>query len=172
MFSNSVYDHRVLETTQMSFNRWMEKETSMCWYSRTFLSNNKGTNCYPLQQLGWMSQALCWIKETCLRRFHAASFQIEDSLQKTNLSCRTPQWLPGFGGERAHREALESVMGWWSCSELCLWCWLHKSICVLKHMELSTRRKKHSTFLYVSSFKKLDWLGCFSGRYLCKQAAL
>ena len=169
MFSNSVYDHRVLETTQMSFNRWMEKETSMRLYSRTFLSNNKGTTCHPLQA-GWMSQPLCWIKETCLRRFHAASFQLEDSFQKTNLSWRTPQWLPGEGREGAQRSPGEShgVMElFWTPTVVLA---TQINICVLIHMELSTRRKKHSTFLYVSSFKKLDWLGCFASRLPCKNS--
>lgn len=72
------------------------RKNPMCLYSWTFLSNDKGTNCHPFQ-LGWVSQALCWVKETCLRRFHAASFQLEDSLQKTNLSWRTPRWLPRLG---------------------------------------------------------------------------
>lgn len=51
-----------------------------------------------MQQLGWISKVLSWVKEACVKRLHTLT-SIYDILEKKKLDWkRTDESLPGFRG--------------------------------------------------------------------------
>ena len=56
----------------------------------------KRTNDWQSQQHGWISNALCWVKEACVKRLHALRLHSYDILEMAKQEgWRTGQWLPG-----------------------------------------------------------------------------
>ena len=76
VYSSFICNNKKIETTQTSFNRWMDKQTVVHPYNGKLPNNKKEQAIITLQQLGWISRALCWIKEAKLKRLHTVWFYL------------------------------------------------------------------------------------------------
>lgn len=89
-YSSSIHNHPKLEITPKPFNGWMDKQTVVHSYDGMVLSHKKDNNeeVWIHTQLGWISRALCWVKEASFRRLYPVWFHLHDILKRQNYSDR------------------------------------------------------------------------------------
>lgn len=109
-----------VETTQMSFDRWMVKRAGICTFWNT-TRQWKGMDDWYTQQRGWISKALSWVGGSQFQKvtnyilpniafLKWKNYKMENVLVVT----KDQQW---GGGESVPTEGPhEGFLGWWKCS--------------------------------------------------------
>lgn len=87
-----------LKTNPMSFNGWIAK----LWYIHTmkyYWARKRKT--IDMQQPGWISKALCWVKKVNPKKLHSLWFHLYHIAERTKLErWWIDQWLPEVGAWR------------------------------------------------------------------------
>lgn len=100
-----------LETNQMSFSRWMVKQTVLRPY-HGILASNKERNKLLIHTMLWMKlKGIILSTKASPQRLHTVWFHLHNTLKMTKLQrWRRDPWLPG-------------ALGWrgWSIEGRCVW---------------------------------------------------
>ena len=120
----------------MSINWWMDKDSVASLYNGLLFGN--------ILQHGWISKALCWVKEArCERTLLHDSVCIKCPAKANIQRQKTEEWLPGAqrGGHKGWMQAGTGILGsHGKCSKIESWWWLHNLVNLLKIMiELYTK---------------------------------
>lgn len=143
---NYIHDGPKLETTQIFFIGRTDKYTVVHRHSGMLFSNKKEQIDWYMQQAGWISRALCWVKKVSLGRLHNVWFHLLDCYDSTRTTfskgrnyrdgkeisgCQGLSGVAGIGGctKGVSLEWWTSSVSWWQC-------WLHKPTHMIKYHRL------------------------------------